>query len=375
MQFDASKLKTLVVKIGTNLLSGGMPFEGLIMEAVVKELCGLKRKYDLNIVIVSSGAVGCGMNALGMDKRPKALPLAQAVAAVGQAKLLHYYEMLFSTYGKGLHAAQILLTLSDLDDRKSYLNVRNTLHALFDLKNIVPVINENDSTATEQLRFGDNDTLSAKISAKLSADLLIILSDVDGLYDKNPAKSDSARLIAHVEKITPEMLAAAGGAGTVSSTGGMRTKLEAARIANAAGVPVVIANGHRDGIIRGVLEGSAPCTTFSATEEALSHRKRWIAFGRTVAGAVKVDEGARKALVDQGKSLLAAGITDTHGDFEAGDAVEILAPAGEPIARALVNYSSKDIRRIMGRHSDAIAKILGQKDFDEIAHRDNLVLL
>ena len=375
MTFDVSKLKTVVVKIGTNLLGGGLPFKGLIMEAVVKELCLLKRNHQLNILIVSSGAVGCGMNALNITERPRGLPFTQAVAAVGQSTLVHYYETLFATYGEGLHAAQILLTLRDLDDRKSYLNVRNTIHALFDIGNVIPVLNENDSIAVEQLRFGDNDTLAAKVSAKISADLLIILSDVDGLYDKNPSDGGGSNLIEYVEEITPEIEGYAGDAGTEAATGGMRTKLEAARIASAAGVPVVIANGHRENIIQEVLQGVVPCTTFPASEDALSHRKRWIAFGRTTAGTLTVDEGASKALTGKGTSLLAAGIVAADGSFDVGDTVEILDQEGLAIARALVNYGIDDVLKIMGQHSDAIAAILGQKDFDEVVHRDNLVLV
>lgn len=374
MTFDVSKLKTVVVKIGTNLLGGGLPFEGLIMEAVVKELCLLKREHNLNILIVSSGAVGCGMNALGMTERPRGLPATQAVAAVGQSTLVHYYETLFAMYGKGLHAAQILLTLRDLDDRKSYLNVRNTIHSLFDIGNVIPVINENDSTAVEQLRFGDNDTLAAKVSAKISADLLFILSDVDGLYDKNPRDGGDAQLIPFVKEITAEIAACAGDAGTVTSTGGMRTKVEAARIAAAAGVPVVIASGHRENVIQGVLKGEVPCTVFAANEEALSHRKRWIAFGRRTAGSLTVDAGACKALTGQGKSLLAAGIVGAEGTFDAGDTVEIMDQDGVGIARALVNYGINDVLKIMGQQSDAIENILGEKGFDEVVHRDNLVL-
>lgn len=375
MRFDPAQTKTLVVKIGTNLLSGSQSFEGRIMEAVVKELCALKREHGLDLLLVTSGAVGCGMRALGLRERPAALPQKQAVAAVGQATLMHNYQVLFQTHGPGLNTAQVLLTASDLDSRQGYLNVRNTLRALFDMKSVVPVINENDSTAVEELRFGDNDTLAAKIAAKIGADLLIILSDIDGLFDQNPARHPDARLIPEVAKVTPEIEALAGGAGSVASTGGMRTKLEAARIASASGVPTVIANGNRPGVLHGVLDGSVPCTVFGACAEGLPHRKRWIAFGRSVQGTLRVDDGAHRALVEQNKSLLPAGITGVDGDFEAGDAVDILDATGRAFARGLVNYTAGDIRRIQGRKSTGIEAILGRKDFDEVVHRDNIALL
>lgn len=374
MAFDTAQIQTLIIKIGTSLLSGQRAFEGRVMENVVKELCRLKKQQDLNILIVTSGAVGCGMNVLKIAQRPRELHLKQAVAAVGQATLMHYYETLFQSYSDDLHAAQVLLTARDLDDRQTYLNVRNTLRALLEMNTIVPIINENDSTAVEQLRFGDNDTLSARIAAKLNAGLLIILSDIDGLYDRNPADPDAV-LIPEVREITRDIEGVAGGAGTHTGTGGMKTKLDAARIANAAGVPVVIANGHRVDIIHGVLEGTAPFTHFVPAEEALSHRKRWIAFGRARHGTLRLDDGATRAILDHGKSLLPAGVSEVEGDFDAGDAVTLRDPEGRDIARGLVNYNSDELRRIAGHHSRDIEAILGHRDFDEAIHRDNLVLL
>lgn len=375
MKFDPDAVGTLVIKIGTSLLSGQRAFEGHVMESVVKEICLLKQAHPLNVLIVSSGAIGCGMNTLKLAKRPEALPEKQAVAAVGQATLMHYYETLFMTYGEGLHTAQVLLTLRDLDQRDSYLNVRNTIQNLFAMNSIIPIVNENDSTAVDQLRFGDNDTLAAKIAAKLGAGLLIILSDIDGLYAGNPQKDPEAPHIPEVSEITSEIEEYAGGAGTATGTGGMRTKLVAAKIAFAAGVPAIIANGHTPNIITSVLAGEARCTHFKPGESALSHRKRWIAFGRTVQGVLRIDEGARNAIVHQGKSLLSAGITESRGNFGAGDAVEIKDSAGATVARALVNYSSAEIAKIMGHQSHEIAALLGEKTYDEVVHRDNLVLI
>ncbi len=368
-------IKRLVIKIGTNLLTGKHAFEGQILEQVVKEVCALKQERGMDIVIVSSGAVGCGMQALSLQKRPLVLPEKQAVAAVGQSRLMHYYETLFRTYGDKLTTAQVLLTRSDLDARHNYLNVRNTLNTLFAMGNVIPIVNENDSTATEELRFGDNDTLAAKIAAKINANLLLILTDVDGLYDKNPQEDASAQLIRDIERITPEIEAAAGDAGSIASTGGMRTKIEAARIATAAGVDCVVCSGYQERAIHRVLSGEAVRTRFFPAKTALAHRKRWIAFGRATVGALQVDDGARNALVNQGKSLLAAGITAVEGKFSAGAAVRVVDKYGATIARGLTNYSSENIAAIAGKKSGEIAAVLGRKDFDEVIHRNNMVVL
>ena len=369
------KVKTLVVKVGTTLLSGDRGFDGSILEGVVLDLIRLKQQRKMNILIVSSGAIGCGMDALGMTQRPKVLPLKQATAAVGQVRLMHYYESLLRVYGRGLSTAQVLLSANDLDNRRTYLNVRNTINTLFQLGNVIPIVNENDSTATEELRFGDNDTLAAKIAAKINADLLIVLSNIDGLYDANPARYGDAKLIQHVEALTDEIEAAAGDTDAETSTGGMKTKLEAARIACAAGLTMVIANGRRPNVIEQVLTNACPATVFGKAGEAMPHRKRWIAFGRTPHGAVVVDDGARNALVQHGKSLLPAGIVRVEGVFDAGDSIKVLDSVGRTIATGLVNYASDDIERIKGCKSAQLEVILGRKDFDEVIHRDNLVLL
>lgn len=375
-----TEIDTLVVKIGTTLLSGDRPFDGKLLEDIVKDVAHLKRArngaaHRLNVLIVSSGAIGCGMNALGLTERPKRLPLKQAAAAVGQATLMHYYETLFRVYGEGLKTAQVLLTASDLDNRQTYLNVRNTIRALFELGEVVPVVNENDSTATDEIKFGDNDTLAAKIAAKVDADLLIILSDVDGLYDRNPARDPSAKLIEHVSHITPEIETLAEGARVETSVGGMKTKLAAARIACAAGLPVVIANGRRPHIIPAILAGKGPATVFGPSTAVLSHRKRWIAFGRRACGTLVVDAGAEHALVRNGKSLLPAGITGVEGVFGVGAAVKVVNKAGAEIARGLVNYDSEEIDRVKGLKTRDMQAVLGHKDFDEVIHRDNLVIL
>lgn len=375
MSIIPTDIKTLVVKIGTSLLTGEAGFDGRVLENTVKSLTVLKHERNLDVVIVSSGAMGCGMVALKLDERPSVLPLKQAAAAVGQSQLMHYFEVLFRHYGDGLLTAQLLLSAEDLDDRTRYLNIRNTLQALFGLKTVVPVVNENDTVAPDELRIGDNDTLAARVAAKIDADLLIILSDVDGLYDKNPARFDDAKLMEHVESITDDVELLAEDTITETTIGGMKTKLVAARIACAAGVHTVIANGHREGIIPDVLSGKATCTSFGISGDALSHRKRWIAFGRAARGTLQVDAGAARAVLENGGSLLAAGITGVEGEFEIGESVRITADNDKELACGLVNYSSADIERVKGCKSDQIHAILGRKDYDEIIHRDNMVIL
>lgn len=370
-----SEIKTLVVKIGTTLLSGERGFDGRLLEAIVKEVSALKRERDINILIVSSGAIGCGMNILNMKERPTLLPMKQATAAIGQSRLMHYYEVLFETYGNGLKTAQLLLTSRDLDDRRAYLNVRNTLNALFAIGGVIPIINENDCVATEQLSLGDNDTLAARIAMKIDADLLIILSDVDGLFDKDPMKFREAKLLDHVDVITPEIEALAEDTSVATSVGGMKTKLAAARIASSSNIPTVIANGHTPGIVGNVLDGKRPFTSFGPSTKTISKRKRWIAFGRTARGVLLVDDGARRALVDQGKSLLPAGVVSIENRFDMGDTVIVRDAEGASIARGIVNYGSDDIDRIKGCKTTEIKDILGRKDFDEVIHRDNLVLM
>ncbi len=369
------KIRTLIVKVGTSLLTGPTGFDGRILERIVQELAALKRERNLNILLVSSGAIGCGMNLLGMTERPKLLPLKQATAAVGQSRLMHYYEVMFETYGDGLHTAQVLLSAADLDDRQRYINIRNTIHTLFAMGSVIPIVNENDSVATDELRFGDNDTLSARVAGKVDADVLIILSDVDGLFDRNPRVHKDATLVPHVETVTPEIEALAGDTEVATSVGGMKTKLDAAKIACASGYVMVIADGRREGVVRGVLDGTVPCTTFGRSLALMPHRKRWIAFGRAAKGVVYVDDGARRALLEQGRSLLAAGVTGVDGSFGMGAAVRIIDGSGKDVARGLVNYSSDDIQRIKGCKSANIQSILGRKDFDEVIHRDNLVIL
>ena len=374
MNTSLTDVRTLVVKIGTSLLSGEHGFDGRIVEEIVKDLGALKHERGLNILLVSSGAIGCGMDILGMKQRPRLLPLKQATAAVGQSRLMHYYETLFQVYGKGLKTAQVLLSPHELDRRETYLNVRNTIRTLFDLGVVIPIVNENDPVATDELKFGDNDTLAARVAAKIDADLLIILSDIEGLYDKNPVIHPDAKLIEQVEWVTPEIEALAEDTVSETTTGGMRTKLDAARIACSSGMRMIIADGRADHVVRRVLDGHAPCTLFGAASAAMPHRKRWIAFGRAARGAIHVDAGAGKALLEYGRSLLPAGVAKVSDCFDMGAAVRIVDAQGRDIGCGLTNYSSDEIERIKGCKTKDIEAILGRKDFDEVIHRDNMVL-
>ncbi|MCX7780834.1 MAG: glutamate 5-kinase [Negativicutes bacterium] len=364
--------KRIVVKVGTSTLTyatGKLNLQRI--EKLVRELSDLANQGK-EIILVTSGAVGVGVDRLGLKERPKTIPEKQAAAAVGQGILMHIYEKLFGEYGQIV--AQVLLTREDSVNRSRYANSRNTLLTLLATR-VIPIINENDAVAVDELKIGDNDTLSAMVASIVEADLLIILSDVEGLYTDNPATNPDARLISEVADITPELEALAGGPGTLRGTGGMYTKIQAAKIAVSSGVAMVIASGGRDGVVRSIVSGEPVGTIFLSKENRLQIRKRWLAFGARIRGTLTVDKGAEKALLEGGSSLLAAGIRGVEGQFEHGNTVRILTTEGREIARGLANYSADDCRRIMGAHTCEIAGILGYKPYDEVIHRDNMVLL
>ncbi|MDI6869910.1 MAG: glutamate 5-kinase [Bacillota bacterium] len=363
--------RRLVVKVGTSTVThptGKLNLGGL--ERVVRQVADAANA-GCEVALVSSGAVGAGLGRLGWPRRPATIPEKQAVAAVGQSLLMQIYEKLFGEYG--ITIAQVLLTREDVADRRRYLNARTTLLTLLSY-GVVPIINENDTVAVDELKFGDNDTLSALVAGLISADLLLILSDIDGLYTADPRQDPEARLIPRVEEITPEVEALAGGAGTERGTGGMATKLAAAKIATSCGVSMVIANAARSSVVQEVLSGKEVGTYFPARERLVS-RKRWIAFNVPPAGQVVVDDGARRALTERGKSLLPSGVVKVAGEFEAGDAVAILGPDGVEFARGLTNYGAADLDRLKGLHTPEIAEVLGERFYEEVVHRDNLVLL
>ncbi len=362
--------KRIVIKVGTSTLTDG---SGKIDRAYIRSLVeqiSHQVQSGMECVLVSSGAIRAGRERLNIDGRPKTIPEKQAAAAIGQGLLMHTYSEVFSE--SGIAAAQILLTRDDLKHRARYLNARNTMNMLLEY-GCVPIINENDTVAIEEIKFGDNDTLAALVASGLRADLLILLSDVPGLCDRDP-KLPGCKLIPEVRAITPEIRAIAGDAQGDAGTGGMRTKLDAAEIANKSGVEMVIADGRRENVIAEVVKGLSVGTRFAPSLKLLSSRKRWIAFSSQIRGTVVVNEGAKNMLVTGGKSLLPAGITDVTGTFKPGDLIAVSDEGGKRIARGFANYSAAEIRQIAGKQTSEIEQILGGKDFDEVIHRDNLVL-
>lgn len=365
-----AKAKRVVVKIGSALLAdrsnGKLKSEWLasLMDDV-SELA----KAGKDVVLVSSGAIALGRHTLKLPKGPLELEQSQAAAAVGQISLAHAYQEMGQA--RGLTVAQVLLTLGDTEQRRRYLNARHTIQQLLTLK-AIPVVNENDTVATTEIRYGDNDRLSARVASMVSADLLVLLSDIDGLYTAPPATSKSATHIPLVRVITPEIEAMAGDAGTELSKGGMKTKVEAGRIALAAGTNMVIATGKVLHPLRAIGAG-ATCTWFLAPSDPVTAKKRWIAGQLEPRGAVTIDAGAEKALAG-GKSLLPAGVKAVSGNFERGDAVIIRALDGRELGRGLVAYGRADAERIMGKRSAQITEILGYEGRDELIHRDDMAV-
>ena len=363
--------KRVVVKVGTSTITRPTGGANLVrMEEIAREIAGLADE-GREMVLVTSGAIAAGMNRMGLKTRPKDVSKRQALAAVGQGVLMHLYETMFASYGQT--AGQVLLTKENSVRHNQYTNSRNALLAMIAM-GVVPVVNENDAVSVDELKIGDNDTLSATVASLVDADALIILSDVDGLYTANPQEHPDAKLISEVREVTPEIEALAGGAGTAGGTGGMVTKLAAAKIAMSAGVTMVIARGDRFGAMREVLEGKPVGTVFFARDEHLRARKAWLAFGRHIGGNLTVDEGCVRAM-RSGASLLAAGIKSVDGDFQPKSTVRVLGPDGREIARGVANYGANEIRRIAGKKTKDIIKILPEATHDEVIHRDNLVMM
>lgn len=363
-------VKRLVVKVGSSTLSyptGKLNIDQ--MERLVRQLADL-RNSGKEVILVSSGAVGAGIGKLGLGRRPKTIPEKQATAAVGQGLLMHMYEKLFSEYG--IVVAQVLLTREDIMDRRRFLNARNALNSLLQLE-ALPIINENDTIAVEEIRFGDNDTLSALVASLIDAELLIILSDIDGLYTGDPSKDKEATFIPLVRDINGDIERLAGDSGSGLGTGGMVTKIHSARIAMNSGFPMIVAHGRTEKIINRIMAGEPLGTLFLQGENRLHSKKRWIAFGSHVQGRLYIDSGARKALAEDGKSLLPTGIIEVEGNFDIGNTVGVFFGNVE-VGRGIVNYTSQEIRKIMGQKTKDIEKLLGYKDFDEVIHRNNFVL-
>lgn len=364
--------RLIVLKVGTTTLMGA---EGPDMEVLgrLADMIAALTTARNRVVVVTSGAVGTGRWRLGMPNKPRSIPEKQAAAAVGQGILMHLYERVLAE--RGLTSAQLLLTRADLGDRQRYVNASNTLNVLLAASTpVVPIVNENDSVAVEELKFGDNDTLSALVASLVSADHLFILSDVDALYEADPRVVPDAKRLARVEAITPAIEALAGGSGSDLGTGGMATKIAAAKIATSCGIPLVLLHGREPERVLDSLRGEPVGTTFVAGASRLEGRKRWLAWGGKPAGSLTLDAGAVSAVREQGKSLLPAGIRKVAGTFEPGDLVALLDPAGAEIARGLVNYGSEELVRIRGHQSVEIEQVLGYKHYDEAIHRNNLVI-
>ena len=365
-----NKASRIVVKVGTSTLTYPTGKLNLFqVERLVREIADLKHS-GLEIVLVTSGAIGAGMGRMGLAQRPKTMPEKQALAAIGQGILMHMYEKLFAEYGEVV--AQILLTKDDITHRERYLNARNTLMTLLKM-GAVPIINENDTVVVEEIKFGENDTLSALVAGLVDADLLILLSDIDGLYTDDPRKNPSAQLIQVVEEITPQIESLAGDPGSAMGSGGMHTKIRAAKIVCAMGIPMMVANGAAENILRDIAAGENRGTLFIPRNHRINAKKGWIAYASKTSGEIWLDEGAQNAILEKGKSLLPSGITRVEGNFRRGDVVRVMGSTGE-IARGIVNYCSEDIEKIKGCQSKAIINILGYKEDDEVIHRDNLTL-
>lgn len=364
--------KRIVIKVGSSSLThetGRLDLQRI--ENLVKQIADLMNQGK-EVILVSSGAVAAGLPALGLREKPADLPLKQAAAAVGQGILLHMYEKMFREYGHIV--GQVLLTREDTVKKTHYLNVRNTLFSLLQW-GILPIINENDVVSVDEFKIGDNDTLSANVAVLIEADLLIILSDIDGLYSENPHVNPDAVLISEVDELNQAIYMSAGDAGTTRGTGGMRTKLEAARISMSSGVHMVIANGSGKDTIRQVVNGEAVGTHFTPKEVRPHIKKRWVAFGKRLQGGVVIDEGCAKSILHKGSSLLPVGVVGVEGSFAKGDTVSVIFN-GEEIARGLANYACHEVKLIQGMHSNELAQLLQTKaSYDEVIHRDNLIVL
>ena len=366
------KRRRIVVKVGSSILASiekGLHYE--VFSHLTKEISDLKRQ-GYEIVLVSSGAIAAGMEKLGYKTRPQAITLKQATAAVGQTRLMNIYEKYFSRSQQMV--AQVLLTHDDLSHRRRFLNARNTLLTLLEL-GIIPIINENDTVVVDEIKFGDNDNLSALVTNLIGADLLIILTDIEGICDSDPRVNPRAKCIPLLEDIDVNMEGIVGETKSEMGVGGMISKIQAARKASRFGIPTVVAQGTKDGVLHQILKGKEIGTLILPKEEALSSRKHWIAFNPKPKGDVIVDDGAKKAIVQKGKSLLPSGVVKIRGVFDRGDLITCLGPRGKEFARGLVNYSASELEKIKGLQSDQIETALGYKYSDEVIHRDDLVVL
>jgi glutamate 5-kinase len=363
---------TVIVKVGTNVLTGD---DGRLapdrLRALADQIQRL-RQSGRKVALVSSGAIGAGVGQLGLGKRPTDLRHLQACAAVGQGFLMRAYEECLQPYGT--HTAQILLTAGDFDHRGRYLNARNTINTCFEW-GVLPIINENDTVSVAEIRFGDNDHLAAMVTNLLQAPLLVLLTNVDGLYAGDPSTNPGAELLATVPEIDGRVMDMAGGSKSTLGTGGMRSKIRAARLATAAGESVIMANGSRAGILDDIFAGQPLGTLFLPHGGTVPAWKRWLGYTAQPRGRLIVDAGARNAVQHKGRSLLAIGVVEVAGNFGKGDVVSLRDVDGTEFARGLTNYSAVDAGRIMGLRTEKIAEVLGTIPYEEVVHRDNLVVI
>ena len=365
-----SDIQRIVVKVGSSTISEGAHLNEAALDGLVHDLALVKQE-GVEVILVTSGAIAAGWPQLGLKQRPNTLPHLQAAAAVGQIRLMAAYKDRFSNYGQ--RAASMLLTRDDFSNRERYTRMNDTMRALLHF-GAIPIINENDTVAVDEIKVGDNDTLSAYVTNLAQAQLLIILSDQAGFYTADPRHNPDSELIHTVTTISDEIWQAAGAAGTTGGTGGMVTKLRAAEIVTSSGEMMVMAHGREPLVVTRLLKGELLGTLF-LPQSRISGRKRWIAYSRPPKGKLIVDNGARDALVQGGKSLLPAGIRRVEGNFDYSDTVSCLTENGAEFARGLVNYNAVDTAKLAGKHTKDIENILGYRDYDEIIHRDNLVLL
>lgn len=365
--------KRIVVKVGTSTITysnGKRNFSQI--DRLARELSDLQNQGK-EMILVTSGAVAVGVDRLGLPKKPDTIPGKQAAAAVGQGVLMHTYEKFFADYGQVV--AQVLLTKTESIDRHRYTNSRNTFMELLK-QGVIPIVNENDVVALDELKIGDNDNMSALVAGIVDADLVIILSDIDGLYTANPQTNPDAELVSLVTEITPEIEASAGGVGSARGTGGMATKIQAAKAATSSGINLVIASGTEKNAIPRIVNGENIGTLFVSRENRLQFRKRWLAFGARIQGSVVVDAGCAEAIHKAGGcSILPAGVISVEGCFEPGSTISVKDGDGHELARGLSHYSSEELEKIKGCKSCDIEDIIGHKNYDEIIHRDDLVIL
>jgi len=365
------KIRRIVVKVGSGVLAAKNGLNNRVISGITKDISVL-RKNGIDVILVSSGAIASGMKKIGLAKRPVTIFDQQATAAVGQASLMMAYENAFARHN--LKVAQILITRDDLNHRGRYLNARNTVFTLLSW-HIIPIINENDTVVADEIQFGDNDNLSAMVTNMAEADLLVLLTDMDGLFDKNPREHKDANIIPLVKKVDRSVMGFAGSLTGTFGTGGMASKLKAAQQATVGGIPVVIANGHKQEILTDIFAGKEVGTLFMPQDSNLCRRKQWIAFTKAQKGKIIIDQGASNALQKRGKSLLPSGIIKVIGRFSQGDSVLLLDKEGQQLAVGMVNYPSGDINKIAGIRSSEIESVLGYKIDDEVIHRDNLVVI